>query len=378
MEGYFPYQDYVTGKDFIGREDTVDLLVHLLERGENILIYDAPHTGKTSLVRKAIFNLKKKQSKIQTCFISLGNIRTGEEFLLKVGNTLIRSLCTTATEYETTVRTYLEGCSMYFDPDVFKKTSDILTSITKARDDDYRKVLSMAVDMTDDLFRPGFTVIIDEFQTIARLDDAEKIFKAFREVFSREGKCNWLITGSKVNEMTHIFKERTIFSGLIKQVELPRVDTETLCNYIIHTFNSTGKVISREFAAQYIDLLKGDLWYINHLMSICDSLTRGYVTESVIKTSLENLLFIHNPKFRAWIDSLTGFQINCLKAILDGKTHLTSSETISRYGLNSSANTIRVRDALKKKELIAFNESDEPYIIDPLFELWLRTCYFNL
>ena len=35
------------------------------------------------------------------------------------------------------------------------------------------------------------------------------------------------------------------------------------------------------------------------------------------------------------------------------------------------------KDALKKKEIITFDEKDEPVILDPLFEYWLTKYYFE-
>ena len=58
-------------------------------------------------------------------------------------------------------------------------------------------------------------------------------------------------------------------------------------------------------------------------------------------------------------------------------TRFSASEVIEKYRLNSSANVRRVKDALKKKEVITFNEKDEPVILDPLFEYWVSNHYFE-
>ena len=51
---------------------------------------------------------------------------------------------------------------------------------------------------------------------------------------------------------------------------------------------------------------------------------------------------------------------------------------IEKYVLNSSANVRRVKDALQKKEILYFTDNDEPVIIDPLFEYWLRNNYYRM
>ena len=56
----------------------------------------------------------------------------------------------------------------------------------------------------------------------------------------------------------------------------------------------------------------------------------------------------------------------------------SASDVIEKYGLNSSANVRRVKDALKKKEVLTFNDKDEPVILDPLFEYWVSKMFFEI
>ena len=90
------------------------------------------------------------------------------------------------------------------------------------------------------------------------------------------------------------------------------------------------------------------------------------------------ILSIHEPKFISILDSLTDFQISLLKAVLEGVKKFSATDIIEKYSLNSSANVKRLKDALKKKEVITFDENDEPVVLDPLFEYWARKYYFSL
>ena len=51
MDTAFPYSQYVTGKNFIGRKADCVLLGNLLSQGEHVSIYEPPKTGKTSLIQ---------------------------------------------------------------------------------------------------------------------------------------------------------------------------------------------------------------------------------------------------------------------------------------------------------------------------------------
>ena len=87
---------------------------------------------------------------------------------------------------------------------------------------------------------------------------------------------------------------------------------------------------------------------------------------------------IHEPRFTTIMEDLTTHQVNLLRAVVDGVTRFSAADVIRKYGLNSSANVKRVKDALMKKEVLVFDENDNPHIIDPLFEYWIRKYYFEL
>jgi hypothetical protein len=106
-------------------------------------------------------------------------------------------------------------------------------------------------------------------------------------------------------------------------------------------------------------------------------MTRGYLNEGILMDALNTIISIHEPRFRAIMNDLTDFQVNLLLATIDGVTRFSASDVIEQYKLNSSANVRRLKDALKKKEVITFNEKDEPMILDPLFEYWVTKCYFE-
>ena len=94
--------------------------------------------------------------------------------------------------------------------------------------------------------------------------------------------------------------------------------------------------------------------------------------------ALNSMISVHEPRFVSIVNDLTDFQLSLMRAVLDGVVKFSASDIIEKYHLNSSANVRRVKDALKKKEVITFNEKDEPVVMDPLFEFWLKKFYFEI
>ena len=72
----FPYSQYVTGKNFVGRRADVTLMSNLLGQGENVLLSEPPKTGKTSLVQQALFSMRISGKVFTVGQFSTLNIRT--------------------------------------------------------------------------------------------------------------------------------------------------------------------------------------------------------------------------------------------------------------------------------------------------------------
>ena len=89
-------------------------------------------------------------------------------------------------------------------------------------------------------------------------------------------------------------------------------------------------------------------------------------------------VFLRRRAQQLYQEGLTACAARLLRAVLEGHSKFTGADVIEDYGLNSSANVKRLRDALCKKEVISFDEDSRPYVIDPLFEYWVRTYYFKL
>ena len=178
--------------------------------------------------------------------------------------------------------------------------------------------------------------------------------------------------------MKHIFEDAGHwFRRGVKRLALSPLDPKDIAAQVLKGFLSGGKVIDKDMLTDTCEKLRCNVWYINQFFYLCDTLSRGYIVQSTFDDALSCMLAVHEVRFRVLVDSLTTFQVSLLHAICDGVTKFTSAEVISRYGLSSSANVKRLKDALKKKEIITSEGGDTYEIIDPLFDYWLKNKYFR-
>lgn len=380
----FVYDKYVTGKDFIGRKEDCKILGNMLSQGEHIVLYEPLKSGKKSLLQQTFFNMKMQGKRFYAAQFTVFNIRTSEEFLLRLGSTALRAFCSTPSEFSDAVSALLSGTHFVFDPKRYADHDEVISTGWELDASDMAAMLrlphAIAKAHGGHLF-----LIIEEFQNISLFEDdwellraLEAAVKEMRQTGDPIPGCTYIFSGSEVNAMKDIFEHHRYFYRSIEHIQLSSVSDREIVEHAVKGFLSGGKVIERELLHGTCQLFRNNLWYINHFLYICDSLSKGYIVESTLLEALDKLVAVHEPRFMSMMNGLTSHQVSLLRAILEGYSKFSTAEVIDKYGLNSSANVKRVKDALMKKEIITFNEKDEPVILDPLFEYWVKKNYFRI
>ncbi len=378
MDKPFVYDNYVTGRSFVGRKTDCNILGNLLEAGEHVVMYEPPKSGKMSVIQQTLFNLRSKGKQFMVIHVNMFNVRTIKDFLIRYGTAIIRPLFSTAEEYADVISAYLGETCFVFDPERFAVAEEVVSITRKPAADDIERMFGLPFRLAADRDIP-FYIIMEEFQNLMNDNEYERALKIMERVLAEKpGNVSVIFTGSKVNAMKSIFTERKFFYRQVEYLPLQKVDDAEIAEYIVRGFMMSGKVVERELILGACELFRGQMWYLNHFISICDNLTKGYINEGILLQALKSLISIHEPRFMSIVGDLTDHQLSILRAVLDGVTRFSASDVIEKYHLNSSANVRRVKDALKKKEVITFNEKDEPIVLDPLFEYWVSKKFFEI
>lgn len=381
METPFVYDKYVTDRNFIGRKTDCNILRNLLTEKEDVTIYEPPKSGKMSVIQQALFNMRIAGGRFAVGQADIFNVREKNRFMTKFGTAVIRATATTPAEYEDLISRHLAGTHFVFDRQRFSSCEEVVSLNWDIDMEDMTAMFRLPQKIAEE---KGIQIymILEEFQNLMFIPEHEEIFRALETVLSEKDRslpycCTYIITGSMLNAMKYIFEEKKWFYRMTEHLTLHPIDEKEIVEHIVRGFLIGGKVIDRDLAAGAVALFRSNMWYLNHFISICDSLSKGFMNEGILMEALRIILSIHEPRFFAITNNLTDHQMSLLKAILDGETRFSSTDVIEKYGLNSSANVRRVKDALKKKEIVTFNEKDEPVILDPLFRYWLEKHYFE-
>ena len=99
MDKPFVYDNYVTGKCFVGRKYDCTILGNLLAAGENVVMYEPPKSGKMSVIQQTLYNMRSQGKRFMVIHVNMFNVRSLEDFLVKYGSAVIRPMFSTAAEY---------------------------------------------------------------------------------------------------------------------------------------------------------------------------------------------------------------------------------------------------------------------------------------
>jgi len=382
MDQAFIFDKPVNGKNFLGRKVEISILGNLLSSGENICIYEPPKSGVSSLLQQTFFNLRSKGNDFVITNINLFNSRSLEEICLNLGNSIIKSFASTPDEYKKIIELFLSGTHLIFDPNAYSLNNTIISPNWALDEDDCIALMYLPFRLSSQSGKRLY-VIIEEFQNVLLSEDPDRFCKLLENIIKEmkstiDCLASFIFCGSQVNAMKEIFEHKKYFYRLAEHIELGEVDENEIVDFIVKTMLSSGKVTDRDLFLGACRLFQGKLWYINHFAHLCDSLSKGYIMEPVLVEALNQILCVHTPAFISKMYDLTGYQLCLLKAICEGHDKLSTAEVIEHYNLNSSANVRRLKDALCKKEIISFDDHDNPYFLDPLFEYWVKKYYFGI
>ena len=382
MDSSFIYSRPVSGRLFLGRKTECAVMSNLLRSGENVVVYEPPKAGKDSLLQQVFSSMKTTESQFRVVRVPLMSVRSVSAFCLRLGAEVLKACGSTSAEYTALAADTLGNTHFVFDELAWQGGGEVLSLGWDIDDADLRAIVTLPYRVAQ---RSGFRIFVclDEFQSVMLTEDGDRICRIMQDVFTKRSDedrkaAAYVFCGSQVNAMNEIFGRRKLFYRQVERVKLGDIDPKEIVDAVNRGFLTSGKVVDKNLMLGVCGLFKNNVYYINCFSAICDALTKGYIMEPVLNEALENLLAIHEPRFRAIMADLTTFQVSLLRAVIDGHTRFSSAEVIRRYGLNSSANVRRLKDALCKKEILGFDEEDNPYLFDPLFEYWVTKYYFEI
>lgn len=367
MQTPFNFGRTVKSDCFTNREQEIKKLSANFQNKVNTIILSPRRWGKSSLVEKVAAQVKSKTIKVAT--IDLFGIRTEEEFYNALANAVIKATSSKTEEWIELGKKFLKSITPKFTIDVGDKQNISMQLDVDTIKKYYRDLLDIpekiAIDKNVEII-----VCIDEFQNIATFNDHLAIQKRLRSVWQHHQHVTYCLYGSKQHMMMDLFnKQSNPFYKFGELMYLPKIAEAKWVSFITKQFLKTKKEITTEQATKIAQAVKYHPYYVQQLSHLTWINTDKKVTDAGIKQSIQELLEQNAILYFKETEELNNTELNLLKAISNNEKQLSSKEVINRYKLGTSANVIKARNYLVKKEIIDINGETTEFI-DPAFELW--------
>lgn len=359
-----------SGDNFTDRESETARLLINFRSGVNTVLISPRRWGKTSLVRKVCRLAQTDELKI--VYLDIFSCRSDADFYDAFASAVLKQTSTKVEEWMENIRQFLSRISpkisLGADPAADFSLSLELTPKREGIDE----ILQLPEKIAE---KKGCRIVvcIDEFQQIGEFKDSKTFQKRLRSVWQLQKHVSYCLFGSKMHLMNELFERKSLpFYKFGDAIYLQKIATADWVGYIRSRFEATGKSIPAELAEEICRRVDNHSSYVQQLAWLVWTRTGKEATRQELEAAFQDIIDQNTPLFEKQTESLTSFQMNFLRAVIDGvHSEFTTQEVMRKYQLGSSANVSIIKRALIKKELIEIDKR-RAVIPDPIMKVWLQ------
>lgn len=373
MDKPFVYGVAVSGDNFTDRKKETKRLKMNFESGVNSILISPRRMGKTSIVGKVMSSMT--DPKIKVVMMDIYDCRSESDFYERFAASIIKGVAGKVENMIAYVREFLGRFSAKVSVSPDPSLDYSLSLGISPKDTDADEILNLPQRIAS---KRGVHIVvcIDEFQQIGEFPDSLTVQKRLRGVWQHQENVSYCLFGSKKHLMEKIFQRKSMpFYQFGDMIFLDKISTGDWIDYICSRFESRSMTITRSQAEKICMLVENYSSYVQQLSWNVMIEADKVVSDADIDAGLEELLHQTSSLFMEQIGSLTSYQMNFLKAVVDGvHSGFTSSDVLARYSLGAKSNVARIQKALIERELVE-KRGKLIFASDPVFSTWFKREY---
>ena len=355
---------------FIGREKEISRLSNNFNFGVNTIILAPRRWGKTSLVNKVAGLCSGEKTIIVR--MDIFACRSEYEFLNLFSSELLRQTSSRIDELKELAKGFIERLTpkISLSPDAVSEYSISLGITPKTHSPE--EVLRLP-QIIAERKHCEIIICIDEFQQIGEFPDSLNVQKMLRTFWQNQNNVHYCLYGSRMHMMSNLFQKKSYpfykFGDILNIAPIP---LEEWVPYIQNRFKANGLTIEEPEIKQICESVEYQASYVQQLSYSVMLLSSGKVSRNDIDNGIEDLISQNSIAFIEQTKSLSGYQMNFLRAVIDGiHSGFGEANVREEYNLGSPSNIPRLKNALIGKELIELS-GNGIIIGDPVLRLWLK------
>lgn len=359
-----------SGDNFTDRKKETERLLLNFQHGVNTVLISPRRWGKTSLVQKVC--RLAQSDKLKIVYLDIFSCRSDKEFYNAFATAIIKQTSSKFEEWLDNAKLFLSRITPKISIGSDPMTDFSISLEMNPKSEDIDEILQLPEKIAQKK-NCSIVICIDEFQQIAEFSDSKTFQKRLRTVWQLQKNVSYCLFGSKKHLMNELFENKSYpFYKFGDAIYLQKIGTQDWVEYICNRFSVTGKQISEQLAERICQAVDNHSSYVQQLAWLVWIHTDKIATEKDFESAYQDIIDQNTPLFEKQTESLTTYQMNFLRAVLDGvHSEFTKQEILNKYQLGTSANISIVKRALEKKELIE-KEKRKIIIPDPIMSVWLK------
>lgn len=360
-ENPFRYGQVVSNKYFTNREIEIKEIKEGLISGQSIILISPRRYGKTSLVMKAVSDLKLPVLKFDMQLII-------DE--LDFANILVkRTLSLSKFEkIKNLLKTLRILPSVQYNP----QTQELSVSISP-EGKDIRVYLEDAFELIEKMaknIKKRIIVVFDEFQEIRRISD--DLEKKMRAILQYHKEVSYVFIGSQEHMIRDIFENRNNpFYKFGRQMILKEIEYSKMKEFIIERFSSQN-IDAKKMAEEILKITGNHPYYTQQLCSEIFIISdKEIIKEEMLEKAIRNILSNHNSDYQKWWNGLDNTERKILIGFCKGNKNPTSAEFLKNQDIKSASTAGSAIKRLQEKGILIAKNGDTYSIEDPFWQRWI-------
>lgn len=358
---------------FIGREKESTRLASNFKYGVNTVLMSPRRWGKTSLVKRVAQSAKEGDRIIIQ--MDIFACRSEYDFYNTFSSAILKQTASKVEEWLVLAKGFIERLvpKLSASPQPGTEYSVSLGITPKTHSPE--EVLSLP-EVIAQRKKCQLVICIDEFQQVGEFPNSLEVQKKLRGVWQHQKHVSYCLYGSKLHMMTKLFLRKSYpFYKFGEVLDLEPIPLQTWTPYIQGRFKAFGKQISGIFVERICQTVDYQASYVQQLAYSVFLLSGNEVTEESFDGAVDDLLAQNSNAFIEQTQSLTTYQLNFLRAIMDGVSNGFGEASVrERYNLGSPSNISRLKQSMIDKELVELTPKGV-ILGDPVLKLWLKKLF---
>ena len=373
MKNPFVFGEAVRGEHFTDRKSELQSIVRGLLTGERIFLISPRRYGKTSLILKALDELKSHG--FYTVYIDLYKVTSLQNFVEIYAREVARSVETKLEKAFNFLKKNLPGLrpKITIQPD----GAATLGIDYLPRSDEAFQFLDEIYDLPQQLAdkkQKRFIMVFDEFQEVRNLN-GDSLEKAMRASYQHHDKVSYFFAGSKRHVLYDMISNpEAAFYKMGRIMNLAKLPSVEFSDFLLKAYEKTGFSIQEETVLKILETVDD---YPYNAQYLCHKLWDDFsetkeISKEDIEPTLERLLTENTPMYISIWDVLSLHQRRLLYAIAAfGGNSLFSQDFIIDNNLGNSS-SVQTSVRLLMKRQILDREDNTYFITDIFFRDWIR------